>query len=201
MYILPVLGSLDIHHATKIGPKITKKIFFFVFCSVDPLNFSVTPKVTYYQKLEVQTLLLVKKKRKIFRGCFEIFWFFVWALSEPQRPPDAVFLARTVSKMIGSSARTFWCMISLGFLWKKTIFFNFCIFANQAQKTLWKGVSHFWTVLEAQNGSRSETKGVIPLPYTQLGVPDTFGPYLKNFAKKSCHNSLKVVNRFLTFIT
>ena len=94
MYILPVLGSLDIHRATKIGPKITKKIFFFVFCSVDPLNFSVTPKVTYYQKLEVQTLLLVKKKRKIFRGCFEIFWFFVWALSEPQRPPDAVFFGQ-----------------------------------------------------------------------------------------------------------
>jgi len=75
------------------------------------------------------------------------------------------------------------------------IFSKFCISANQSQKTLWRGVGHFWTVQEAQISSRSETKGYLPSQYTQILVVDTFGPNLKIFTEKSCHNTLKVVIR------
>ena len=77
------------------------------------------------------------------------------------------------------------------------IFSKFCISANQSQKTLWRGVGHFWTVQEAQISSRSETKGYLPSQYTQILVVDTFGPNLKIFTEKSCHNTLKVVINIL----
>ena len=84
-------------------------------------------------------------------------------------------------------------MIRPCFFQKKRIFSKVCILANQTQKTLWRGVGHFWTVQEAQISSRSETKGYLPSQYTQILVVDTFGPNLKNFTEKSCHNTLKVV--------
>ena len=89
-------------------------------------------------------------------------------------------------------------MIRPCFFQKKRIFSKVCILANQTQKTLWRGVGHFWTVQEAQISSRSETKGYLPSQYTQILVVDTFGPNLKIFTEKSCHNTLKVVNKSMS---
>ena len=92
-------------------------------------------------------------------------------------------------------------MISPCFFQKKMIFSKFCNSANQSQKTLLRGVGHFWTVQEAQISSRSETKGYLPSQYTQIGVLDTSGPNLKIFTEKSCHNTLRVVNIFISILS
>ena len=82
VHILPILDLLVIWKEKKLTQKRPKKYFFSIFGPWRAQKYTFTPKIIYYQKLEVQTLLLREKKGKNFGGSFEILCFLSKMLSE-----------------------------------------------------------------------------------------------------------------------